>query len=74
MEPEEVKPWGWIGLGGWLAGGLFFAVWETIALRRNEDRYPTLTNVIKRYIPRWAQAMALGWLAWHFLHGDPGDR
>lgn len=64
---------GW-GLVGWLAGGAFFITWEANALRKRDDGFPTLTNVIKHYVPKWVMAMALGWLAWHFLAGNEDGR
>lgn len=31
------------------------------------DRYVTITAIIRGTMPRWARAMILGWLCWHFL-------
>lgn len=69
-----ISPWTWVGLGGWVFGGLWFIAWETLGMLRSNDGFPTLTNVVKRYVPKWALAMALGWLAWHFLAGPAGNR
>lgn len=30
-------------------------------------QYVTITAVIRTYVPMWARAMILGWLAFHFL-------
>ncbi len=37
-----------------LAAIIGFGIPEAIGLRRRSDPYPPLTDVIKRYIPRWA--------------------
>lgn len=31
------------------------------------DRYITITAIIRATIPRWARAMILGWLCYHFM-------
>jgi len=57
-----------IGTLLWVAWGLAFAVLEGLALLRHDDTAePTLTHVILADVPRWLLAMALGWLAYHFL-------
>ena len=30
-------------------------------------RYITITAIVRWAVPRWARAMVLGWLCWHFL-------
>jgi hypothetical protein len=31
------------------------------------NRYITVTAIVRYVIPKWARAMILGWLAYHFL-------
>jgi len=31
------------------------------------DRYVTITAIVRGVIPKWARAMLLGWLCYHFL-------
>jgi hypothetical protein len=31
------------------------------------DRYITITAIVRGVVPKWARAMLLGWLCYHFL-------
>lgn len=52
--------WPWLVL---LVAGL---VLEGVGALSNKDRWPTLTDVIRRYVPKAMIAAALVWLAAHF--------
>jgi hypothetical protein len=59
--------WPWIIWAILTAVG--FAILEYRGLRRRDDDFPPLTQVIKHFIPRWAIALLLGGLAfWSFEH------
>jgi len=34
------------------------------------ERYVTITALVRAYVPKWARAMILGWLCYHFMFGD----
>jgi hypothetical protein len=51
----------------WLILIVVGLVLEAVGLRRRDDRWPPLTDVIRRHAPKWAIAMAIGWLWFHFL-------
>jgi hypothetical protein len=53
---------------------VWFAVWESLGMMQGVDQFPTLTSLTKRYVPGWALAMGLGWLAYHFLQTAKGTR
>lgn len=77
MPYREEDPSRWSRWAKWLWAawaGLtlaFFAVLETIGLRRKGDAWPPLTYVIRRYLPAWLFFAGLGalvgWLVWHFI-------
>jgi len=52
--------WPWIVL---LVAGLAL---QAVGLRSTKDRWPPLTDVIRRYVPPVMIAAALAWLAVHF--------
>lgn len=59
--------WVWVAWAVLVA--LSFAVLEWIGLRRRNDDLPPLTQVIRRYVPRWLIAVVLGGFAfWGFEH------
>lgn len=62
----EVKP-GSVAWAATIAAGF---AWEIIAISRRNDRWPTLSSLVFRHVPRWLRATALGWLAFHWLVGD----
>lgn len=62
-----LEPWSWLGVLGWAFWFLWFVVWETLGMVRDNDQWPTLTNLTKRYVPGWALAMGVGWLLYHFV-------
>lgn len=53
---------GWV----WIVWGLFFAVFETLGLRRVPGAM-TLTYFVEHHTPRWALAAFIGWFSYHFL-------
>ena len=69
-----VKPWKKSALALWAVWAAMFGILEYLGMRRKEDGYPALTNVIKRYVPGWMRAMAVGWLSYHFEIGKASDR
>lgn len=57
---------------GWAVAVLVsFGVYEWIALRNPTDKHAPLTQVIRRYVPRWLIALVLGgfafWGVEHFV-------
>ena len=55
------------GLVGWLVILGVGMAWEAIGLRSKSDSWPTLSDLVQRYVPKWGIAAGLGWLAWHLL-------
>lgn len=55
----------------WLLAFVLVMVLEFVGLRKRDDRWPTLTDVVRRQILKrgfgWAMAAFLGWIAWHWL-------
>lgn len=49
----------------WAAWALAFAVLEFMGVFNR--RYATLTYLSLHTIPRWALAMIMGWLVYHFI-------
>ena len=49
----------------WLAWAAAFAVLEFMGVR--SGKYATLTYLSLHTVPRWALAMFLGWLVFHFI-------
>ena len=70
----QTKPWKRKALALWATWAVLFGVLEWRGMRKTEDGWPTLTNVIKRYFPGWVRAMAVGWLSYHFEIGKASDR
>lgn len=31
------------------------------------DKYVTITELVRLYVPKWVRAMILGWLCYHFM-------
>ena len=50
----------------WVVWAATFAVLEFLGVRY-PDRFATLTYLSKHAVPRFALAMFLGWLGYHFL-------
>lgn len=53
-------------LAAWVVWAGMFGVLEFMGVKWG-DRYATLTFLCKHAIPRFALAMFLGWLTFHFL-------
>lgn len=56
----------WKGVFPWLLWTAGFFVLEALGLRREGDKRPPLTYVIRRYLPAWLVFAGIGWLFWHF--------
>jgi hypothetical protein len=50
----------------WVIWAGMFAVLETMGVWRG-DKFATLTYLSLHSVPRWALAMFLGWLCYHFM-------
>ena len=61
-EPQAWSPW---YIAAWVLWGLAFVALETVALRRDPDRLPPLTHVVRRWVPALITLPGLLWLLWH---------
>jgi hypothetical protein len=71
-EAQAWSPW---VVAFWFAWFGAFAAMEWLALRRDDDRIPPLTQVTRRWVPAIVVLPALAWLLWHgidvYLIGGP---
>jgi hypothetical protein len=59
---ESWSPW---YVTAWVLWAFAFVALEAIALRRDSDRLPPLTHVVRRWVPALITLPGLLWLLWH---------
>jgi hypothetical protein len=58
------SPW---YVAAWVLWGLMFVALEAVALRRDGDTLPPLTQVVRRWVPGVLTIAGTAWLLWHAL-------
>ena len=52
---------------GWLVIIAAWLLWEGIGIRSGSDRYPSFTDLVRKFIPRGVLVGFLAWMVYHFL-------
>jgi hypothetical protein len=55
----------------WVFYSLFLALASFEFLGVFDSHFTTITAIICRVVPGWARALAVGWIAYHFLIQHP---
>lgn len=59
MDPIFVTGW-LIIIGAWL-------LFEGVGIKDGSDRYPSFTDLVRKYIPKGVLVAVLAWVVYHFL-------
>jgi hypothetical protein len=65
------QPWNPLLVLGYFALIAAWLWWELRGIRDHYDTWPSFTDIVKKYLPRWARALVIGafsfWMVEHFL-------
>jgi hypothetical protein len=71
VGPGPRPRWDWRKVAGYFVILGAFLAWELEGIRTRKDDWPAFTDVVKRWLPKWALSLILGggtiWLLFHFL-------
>lgn len=64
------RKWDWRAVAGYFVIVGAFLAWEFGGLRDRKDAWPPLTEVLKKWLPKWALSLLIGagafWALQHF--------
>ena len=71
MSHTDRGRWWWLSVALWTVVAVLAGFVEWLGLRKGDDGFPPLTQILKTYLPRWGLALGIGglsfWLLQHFV-------